>query len=207
MCFNNTVVDLTDPGHADWQYMTGFDGVPWPVPINKNNLWAKSDTAPWHFSNPVKRDYTLRPDSKAIDAGEIIPRFVDTYKGKAPDLGAFEYGDTPWTAGPDWAEQPWTYPPPQTAVLSGPLRSAFSSQRMYLNAANGILRIEGPAHRIVRIAVVNAAGATVLRRLIDTHEVRSIDLRTFPAGIYMMRASCAGETRSAVLALGGKRSY
>ena len=35
---------------------------------------------------------TLRKKDKGIDKGMKIPNFTDGYKGKAPDLGAFEYG-------------------------------------------------------------------------------------------------------------------
>ena len=44
-----------------------------------------------------KIDVRLKPDSPAVDAGEILPGFNDGFRGKAPDLGAFEVGDEiPW---------------------------------------------------------------------------------------------------------------
>ena len=39
--------------------------------------------------------YLLRMMSYAIDAGIVIPNINEDFKGKAPDLGAFEYGTDP----------------------------------------------------------------------------------------------------------------
>jgi hypothetical protein len=37
-------------------------------------------------------DFTLKPKSKAIDAGVALPNINDNFTGKAPDLGALESG-------------------------------------------------------------------------------------------------------------------
>jgi hypothetical protein len=37
-------------------------------------------------------DLRLREGSRAIDAGTVIPQITDGYAGKAPDLGAYEFG-------------------------------------------------------------------------------------------------------------------
>jgi hypothetical protein len=37
-------------------------------------------------------DFSLRPNSAAIDHGAVIPNVTDDYTGAAPDLGALEYG-------------------------------------------------------------------------------------------------------------------
>ena len=37
-------------------------------------------------------DLRLRKGSAAIDAGVVLPNINDDYSGKAPDLGAYEYG-------------------------------------------------------------------------------------------------------------------
>jgi len=38
-------------------------------------------------------DLRLKPGTAAVDAGEVLPGLNDGYKGKAPDLGAYELGD------------------------------------------------------------------------------------------------------------------
>ncbi|HTK77004.1 MAG TPA: right-handed parallel beta-helix repeat-containing protein [Gemmataceae bacterium] len=45
-------------------------------------------------------DLRLKPDSPAIDAGVVLPNLNDGYTGKAPDLGAYEYGQDPPHYGP-----------------------------------------------------------------------------------------------------------
>jgi hypothetical protein len=43
--------------------------------------------------------------SPLLDAGVPIPNYNDGFKGKAPDLGAYETDAEPWTAGANWQEK------------------------------------------------------------------------------------------------------
>jgi hypothetical protein len=52
----------------------------------------------------VDKDGYPTAGSGAIDAALPIPGITDGYKGKAPDLGAYEYGGAKWTAGADWKD-------------------------------------------------------------------------------------------------------
>jgi hypothetical protein len=45
-------------------------------------------------------DLRLKEGSAAVDAGERLPNFNDGFRGKAPDLGAYEAGDAPMSFGP-----------------------------------------------------------------------------------------------------------
>jgi hypothetical protein len=45
-------------------------------------------------------DFRLRPKSKAIDAGVILPNINDNFSGKAPDIGALESGQPVPVYGP-----------------------------------------------------------------------------------------------------------
>ena len=58
------------------------------------------------FADPKAMDITLRPDSKAVDAGVVLPGINDGFTGKAPDLGCYEvgkpiphYGPRTWRRG------------------------------------------------------------------------------------------------------------
>ena len=44
------------------------------------------------FSDPVRGNFTLRPDSPCVDHGVALPNINDRYAGEAPDMGAFECG-------------------------------------------------------------------------------------------------------------------
>jgi hypothetical protein len=45
-------------------------------------------------------DFRLRAGSKAIDAGVILPNVNDGYRGRSPDLGAYEFGEAVPHYGP-----------------------------------------------------------------------------------------------------------
>ncbi len=45
-------------------------------------------------------DFRLKPNSKAVDAGAMLPNITDGFSGKAPDLGALEVGQPAPHYGP-----------------------------------------------------------------------------------------------------------
>jgi hypothetical protein len=47
-------------------------------------------------------NFQLRSDSKAVDAGVVIPTVNEDFSGKAPDLGALETGQPLPHYGPRW---------------------------------------------------------------------------------------------------------
>ncbi len=48
----------------------------------------KSD--PQRLYDPKDFDFRLKPNSAAIDKGEVLPSITDDMTGRAPDLGALE---------------------------------------------------------------------------------------------------------------------
>jgi hypothetical protein len=66
-----------------------FENVLLPDPKNKDHIY------------PVKGyDFRLKSGSHAIDAGVALPNINDGYNGKAPDLGAMEFGSESIEYGP-----------------------------------------------------------------------------------------------------------
>jgi len=59
------------------------------------------------FLDPQNNDFRLRPNSPCIDAGELIEGITGRHVGKAPDLGCFEQGAAPWTAGSTLPREIW----------------------------------------------------------------------------------------------------
>ncbi len=47
-------------------------------------------------------NFRLKPNSKAVDAGDRIPTVNDSFNGSAPDLGALEVGQPEPHYGPRW---------------------------------------------------------------------------------------------------------
>ena len=44
-------------------------------------------------------DYRPRASSPLVDAGVVFPPYTDGFLGKAPDIGAYEFGGERWVAG------------------------------------------------------------------------------------------------------------
>ena len=61
-----------------------------------NNLACTIDPL---FVDKAALNFQLQSGSPAKDAGMVISSYTDGYIGSAPDIGAFEYGKTAWTAG------------------------------------------------------------------------------------------------------------
>ena len=67
-----------------------------------HNLFTEAEVK---FSQPPSKenkslpDFTLQPDSPAVDAGVAIPEIKTDFAGKAPDIGAYERDKKPWQAG------------------------------------------------------------------------------------------------------------
>lgn len=66
------------------------------------NLAPSTATDRHKVYHAMDLNFKLKPTSKAVDAGVVIPTVNDGYAGKAPDLGAIESGkpETKW--GPRW---------------------------------------------------------------------------------------------------------
>ncbi len=71
-------------------------GDPTPAAPLANNLYSEVNPL---LTNPVNGEFTPLIGSPAIDTGIIIPGITDGYNGSAPDIGAFEFGQTQWRAG------------------------------------------------------------------------------------------------------------
>ena len=56
------------------------------------NAPAPDFTDPTRVVSPDAIDLRLKSGSKAIDAGTALPNITDGFLGRAPDLGAYEYG-------------------------------------------------------------------------------------------------------------------
>ncbi|MDB5356353.1 MAG: carbohydrate-binding cenc domain protein [Phycisphaerales bacterium] len=125
-CRNDTIVNNTFQGvqygmqSSGNQDMTGSvlfnnifsNGVMFgPGAVQTNNLF--SDTNPL-FVNPTTHTYQLQGSSPAINKGRVLAPYTNGYMGSAPDIGAYEYGMTAFTAGA---------PPLPPPVLSPPVAS------------------------------------------------------------------------------------
>ncbi|MFN8420956.1 MAG: DUF2341 domain-containing protein [Anaerolineae bacterium] len=101
--YNNTVDGKIDFDIKSGQSLTGTDV--------RNNASTIADYSQSQLTvsnnyvgvdlwvNSSGRNYQLRADSPAINAGIALPPYTDGYIGPAPDQGAYESGVTPFVAG------------------------------------------------------------------------------------------------------------
>ncbi len=93
-------VDYTSPREvrrfktlAEYQRATGQDrnsrAVDYSVFVNAG---PPDFTNPTRLVSPADVDLRLRPRSRAVDAGTVLPGLTDGFAGRAPDLGAYEQG-------------------------------------------------------------------------------------------------------------------
>ncbi len=69
----------------------------YPLPGTHGNNWngyEQHRDANLQVRDVVNRDFRPRPGSDLVDAGREIPGFTDGFLGMAPDIGAYEFGDT-----------------------------------------------------------------------------------------------------------------
>jgi hypothetical protein len=78
---------------------------------------------PQRLTRPEDYDFTLARGSAAIDKGTVLPTITDGFTGKAPDLGAYEYGQPPPHYGPmNWPVG--SVPADAPRSITGPPRDA-----------------------------------------------------------------------------------
>jgi hypothetical protein len=103
---------LYEPATDDWQTFatlaeykkaTGHEAHSLEVDFDIFEKLTPPDPAQRHaVYHAMDLNLALKPTSKAVDAGLVIPTVNDVFKGKAPDLGALEAGAAPPLYGPHW---------------------------------------------------------------------------------------------------------
>ncbi len=66
------------------------------------NLAAPDVNRRYHVYHAADLNFRLKPNAKAVDAGQVLPTINDGFNGKAPDLGALEVGQPEPHYGPRW---------------------------------------------------------------------------------------------------------
>ncbi|MEP7367415.1 MAG: hypothetical protein ABI972_29500, partial [Acidobacteriota bacterium] len=90
---------------AEFQKATGQEahGVELDFDIFEN--LAPDDPSPvkrYQVYHSMDLNFQLKAGSKAIDAGVVLPTINDNFTGRAPDLGALEFGKPEPHYGPRW---------------------------------------------------------------------------------------------------------
>jgi hypothetical protein len=87
---------------AEYQAGSGQDGHSVQVGLHDFVKVGPTDQAdPPHLYNPEDYDFSLKPESVAIDHGMELATITDGFAGRAPDLGALEFGKSAPHYGPE----------------------------------------------------------------------------------------------------------
>ena len=178
--------------------IVGDQGRRTPFPPGRNLADNYSGEA-LKLVDPHRLDFRPRADSPLVDAGRQIPGFTDGHKGKAPDIGAYEYGGQHWKPGHRnglWLScaaplptQPTTlrFRVALTMPVLEPIAIDIGPQSEKTRVLSGA-RLQFGVHNWMRPQDVTLAGATqppvaVAFRTKRWGEVRVADVRGEPAGI------------------------
>jgi hypothetical protein len=126
--FNNTFVSPATsekfplPDTYKNNIFRGNTSLPGPG-TGSNNLFSTTNPL---FVNSAAQDYTLQAGSPAVNAGTPVPGITDGFAGSAPDIGAYESGQTRWIPGCYGMSRaactgngPYTVAPPTTGIVDG----------------------------------------------------------------------------------------
>jgi hypothetical protein len=99
--FGQTTVERRYRSLQDYRVATGQEQHSVLVDYDVFAHVSKPDPGdPQRVYTPDGFDFGLRAGSAAVDAGVDLPTITDGFTGKAPDLGAFEFGRPPFHYGP-----------------------------------------------------------------------------------------------------------
>ncbi|MEM6344090.1 MAG: right-handed parallel beta-helix repeat-containing protein [Bacteroidota bacterium] len=156
----------------------------------QNNLIDSNDP----FGDRSMRDFRPAVGSPLIDAGMLISGITDGYNGAAPDIGAYEYGDTIWTAGAERFQSDFPTPIEELLQADG-LKIGPNPCREQLNL---LLELDYPQE--IGLGLYALDGKLVLKQTTKVpasgeHKF-SLQVADLPAGIYVLRTSLNGQSLS-----------
>ncbi|MEL6590097.1 MAG: right-handed parallel beta-helix repeat-containing protein, partial [Bacteroidota bacterium] len=161
----------------------------------QNNLIEASTP----FLDIAQRDFRPAVGSPLLDAGREIVGITDGYHGSATDIGAYESGDTIWTAGAEIYESDFatSLEPVQqeAAFLIAPNPSRGQAQLQF--------HLDYPQE--LKFTVYNLSGQELMRDRVwyatFGERQHSLDVSDLPAGIYLIKTQINGQSYSRRLIL------
>jgi len=104
--------NVYEPKKEDWQFFSTLEEFQTATGQETHSIEVDFDiferlTPPDHTKryavyHAMDLNFTLKPNSKVVDAGAVIPTVNEDFAGRAPDLGALETGKPAPHYGPRW---------------------------------------------------------------------------------------------------------
>ncbi len=103
--YNNTLFNCQNVGSNTYNQFPQYLPAYWTYgnvlnSTRTNNLFLGTNPAS-QLVDFANKDFRLKAGAAAIDAGTVVEPYTAGFVGSAPDLGAYESGAFPWTAGRD----------------------------------------------------------------------------------------------------------
>ncbi|MGC6432015.1 MAG: right-handed parallel beta-helix repeat-containing protein [Jejuia sp.] len=86
-----------------------------------NDFKNNEQFATMPFESLTNKNFMPTSDSPVIDKGIVIKGITDGFKGKSPDLGAYEFGGENWVPGVDWTPEGFAWVPGTDYLSTGSL--------------------------------------------------------------------------------------
>ena len=103
--YNNTISSYGNTFYSTWNaaqkkdlYGTEFINNLATKDIKVEGKWMKLKNNIFNYKNLTKKKYPA-PETKPVDAALYLKNITTSFKGNAPDIGAFELGEQNWEAG------------------------------------------------------------------------------------------------------------
>ncbi|WP_343328538.1 T9SS type A sorting domain-containing protein [Polaribacter staleyi] len=153
----------------------------------KDNLIAS--TSP--FEDVNNQNFMPTTNSAVVDKGRIIAGFTNPYKGNSPDIGAYEFGGTAWTAGVNAIED--------TGNSLNTSKTLLSKIKMFPNPANKHISIVLPTDLSDSkpfIEIYSLLGRAIhTTPIINNNKSVTVPIDNLASGTYFLRIlSNNGET-------------
>lgn len=165
--------------------ISGHRQIPYAIPsILSNNVYSNTSSdygIKSLLNDPDNYDFTPKSTaSELIDQGMVISGITETFDGNAPDIGAYELGDT-WVPGVTW--EPDFYPWEDAPTLSINKLNAFKFS--YNNPIEDQIKLSAEKE-IKNIRIYNIYGQEVLSKTINAKSV-TINSINLSSGVYLMK--------------------
>ncbi len=168
--------DLCNKKYPSGEELHGIKGTP-----------SYIDGASFDYEN-MRANFFLKSSTPGVDAGEVIPNFIDQYEGSAPDMGAFESGEAPMEYG---VAAYITTGIDDKDLANSEIPSKFYLLQNYPNPFNPttVISYGIPESGFVTIKVFNVLGQEVATLLNENRTAGSYQINfaasNLPSGMYI----------------------
>ncbi len=141
------------------------------------------------LQDPNNQNFMPIANAAVVDKGRIISGFTKPYKNNAPDIGAYEFGGTAWTAGINAIEDSGEPLSVDDIFLDNKLMIYPNPTSTTLN-----LKFTNDLNGLVDVKIFSVLG----KQVITKNALNSIDVSALQAGTYFIKIKNANKVYNTV---------